>query len=126
MSIRPVSNISVTATPVSNISVTESNWIAPDGPLCVPKFNFDLLDPGRSTGTSIDILVRGVENSYDQKIKTGKRNRGTGNGGQLKARYRLSDLLRAQKKDRLKSNLKRWIENGATDKGDLKEIAIKT
>ena len=39
----------------------------------------------------------------------------------LKARYRLSDLLRAQRNDRMISNLKRWIENGAPDKGDLEE-----
>ena len=39
----------------------------------------------------------------------------------LKARYRLSDLLRAQRNDRMTCNLKRWIENGATDKGDLEE-----
>ena len=39
----------------------------------------------------------------------------------LKARYRLSDLLRAQRNDRMKSNLKRWIENGSPDKGDLEE-----
>ena len=37
----------------------------------------------------------------------------------LKARYWLSDLLRAQRNDRMTSNLKRWIENGAPDKGDL-------
>ena len=37
----------------------------------------------------------------------------------LKARYRLSDLLRAQRNDRMTSSLKRWIENGAPDKGDL-------
>ena len=30
----------------------------------------------------------------------------------LKARYRLWDLLRAEKNDRMTSNLKRWIENG--------------
>ena len=30
----------------------------------------------------------------------------------LKARYRLSDLLRAQRSHRMTSNLKRWIENG--------------
>ena len=29
-----------------------------------------------------------------------------------KARYRLSDLLRAQRNDRMTSNLKRWIETG--------------
>ena len=28
---------------------TESNWIAPDGPLCVPESSLDLLDPGQST-----------------------------------------------------------------------------
>ena len=38
----------------------------------------------------------------------------------LKARYRLSDLLRAQRNVKLTSNMKRWIENGAPDKG--KEI----
>ena len=39
----------------------------------------------------------------------------------LKARYRLSDLLRAQRNDRMTSNLKRWTENDAPDKGDLEE-----
>ena len=39
---------------------TESNWVAPDGPLHVPQSNLDLLDIGRSTGTSMDIFVRGV------------------------------------------------------------------
>ena len=39
----------------------------------------------------------------------------------LKARYRLSDLLRAQTNDRMTSNLKRWIENGSPDKEDLEE-----
>ena len=43
----------------------------------------------------------------------------------LKARYRLSDLLRAQRNDRLTSNLKRWIENEAPDKGDLEEDSYK-
>ena len=43
----------------------------------------------------------------------------------LKVRYRLSDLLRAQLKDRMTSNLKRWIENGAPDKGDLEEDSYK-
>ena len=31
----------------------------------------------------------------------------------LKARYRLSDLVRAQRNDRMTINLKMWIENGA-------------
>ena len=43
----------------------------------------------------------------------------------LKARYRLSDLLRAQRNDRRTSSLKRWIENGAPDKGDLEEDSYK-
>ena len=40
---------------------TESNWVAPDGPLHVPQSNLDLLNFGQSTGTSMDIFVRGVE-----------------------------------------------------------------
>ena len=43
----------------------------------------------------------------------------------LKARYRLSDLLRAQRNDRMTSSLKRWIENGAPDKGNLEEDSYK-
>ena len=43
----------------------------------------------------------------------------------LKARYRLSDLLRAQRNDRMTSNLKRWIENGAPDKSDLEEDSFR-
>ena len=43
----------------------------------------------------------------------------------LKARYRLSDLPRAQRNDRMTSNLKKWVENGATDKGDLEEDTYK-
>ena len=43
----------------------------------------------------------------------------------LRARYRLSDLIRAQSNDRMTSNLKRWIENGAPDKGDLEEDSYR-
>ena len=43
----------------------------------------------------------------------------------LKARYRLSDLLRAQRNDRMTSNLKRWIEKRAPDKGDLEEDSYR-
>ena len=43
----------------------------------------------------------------------------------LKAGYRLSDLLRAQRNDKMTSNLKRWIENGAPDKGYLEEDSYK-
>ena len=43
----------------------------------------------------------------------------------LKARYRLSDLLRAKRNDRMKSNLKKWIEDGSPDKGDLEEDSYR-
>ena len=43
----------------------------------------------------------------------------------LKARYRISDLLRAQRNDRMTSNLKKWIENGSPDKGDLEEDSYR-
>ena len=43
----------------------------------------------------------------------------------LKARYRLSDLLRAQRTDRMTINLKRWIEKGAPDKSDLEEDSYR-
>ena len=36
---------------------TESNWVAPDGPLRVPQPNLDLLDFGRSTRTSMDFFL---------------------------------------------------------------------
>ena len=42
-----------------------------------------------------------------------------------KARYRLSDLLRAQTNDRMTSNLKRWNEIGTKDKGDLEEDSYR-
>ena len=42
-----------------------------------------------------------------------------------KARYRLSNLLGAQRNDRMTSILKRWIDNGAPDKGDLEEDSYK-
>ena len=40
---------------------------------------------------------------------------------QVKARYRLSDLIRAQKSDKMTSNLSKWIQTGAKYKGDLEE-----
>ena len=43
----------------------------------------------------------------------------------LKAKYRLSDLLRVQRNDHMTSNLKRWIENGTPDKGDLEEHSYR-
>ena len=33
----------------------------------------------------------------------------------MKARYRLSNLLRVQRSDRMKSSLKMWFENGAPE-----------
>ena len=43
----------------------------------------------------------------------------------LKARYSLSDLLRAQRNDHMTSNLKRWIKNGTPDKGELEEDSYR-
>ena len=43
----------------------------------------------------------------------------------LKARYGLSDILRAQRNQRMTSNLKRWIENEASDKCDMEEDSYK-
>ena len=60
-------------------SNTESNWVPPDGPLRVPQSNLDLLDFGRSTGTSRDIFFRGVgvglthtENLIIKKLKSAR------------------------------------------------------
>ena len=35
----------------------------------------------------------------------------------VKARYRLSDLIRAQKNDKMTSNLSKWIQSGVKEKG---------
>ena len=43
----------------------------------------------------------------------------------LNARYRLSELLREQRNDRMTSKLKRWTENGTPDKGDLQEDSYR-
>ena len=43
----------------------------------------------------------------------------------LKARYRVSDLLRGQRNDLMTSNLKMWIKNGSPDKGDLEEDSYR-
>ena len=43
----------------------------------------------------------------------------------LNAGYRLSDLLRAQRNDRMTSNLKKWIKNGEPDTGDLDEDSCR-
>ena len=39
----------------------------------------------------------------------------------VKARYRLSDLIRAQKNDKMLSNLSKWTRTGSKEKGDLEE-----
>ena len=43
----------------------------------------------------------------------------------VKARYMLSDLIRAQKNDKMTSNFSKWIWMGVNDKGDLEEYSIK-
>ena len=43
----------------------------------------------------------------------------------LEARYRLSDLPRAQRNDRRTGNLRRWIKNGESDKRDIEEDSYK-
>ena len=42
-----------------------------------------------------------------------------------KARYRLSDLIRAQKNDKMTSNLSKWIQSGVKEKGELEEDSYK-
>ena len=41
------------------------------------------------------------------------------------ARYRLSDLIRAQKNDKMTSNLSKWIQSGVREKGELEEDSYK-
>ena len=43
----------------------------------------------------------------------------------VKARYRLSDLIRAQKNDKMTSNLSTWIRTGSKEKGELEEDSYK-
>ena len=43
----------------------------------------------------------------------------------LKAKYRLSDNLRAQQNYTMTSHLNRWKENGAPHKADLEEDTYK-
>ena len=42
-----------------------------------------------------------------------------------KARYRLSDLIRAQKNDNMTSNLSKWIRTGVKKKRDLEQCSYK-
>ena len=43
----------------------------------------------------------------------------------FKARYRLSDLMRAQKNDKMTSNLSKWIRTRSKEKGDLEGDSYK-
>ena len=43
----------------------------------------------------------------------------------VKARYRLSDLIRAQKNDKMTTNLSKWIRMGSKEKGTLEEHSYK-
>ena len=43
----------------------------------------------------------------------------------VKARYRLSDLIRAQTNDKMTSNLSKWIRTGSKEKGNLKKTATR-
>ena len=43
----------------------------------------------------------------------------------VKARYRLSDLIRAQKNDKMTSNLSKWIRTESKEKEDLEEDSYK-
>ena len=43
----------------------------------------------------------------------------------VKARYRLSDLIRAQKNDKMTSNLSKWIRMRSREKGELEEDSYK-
>ena len=61
------------------------------------------------------------------KLKDDIHNHGEMNGQiitlkeHVKARYRLSDLIRDQKNDKMTSNLSKWIRTGSKEKGDLEE-----
>ena len=43
----------------------------------------------------------------------------------VKARYRLSDLIGAQRNDKMTSNLSKWIRMGSKEKGELDEDSYK-
>ena len=43
----------------------------------------------------------------------------------IKARYRLSDLIRVQGNDKMTGNLSKWIRTGVKEKGDLEEDNYK-
>ena len=82
------------------------------------------LEPSVQEATPLKKIwcVKLMEDAHSPEIMSGQMNVVK---TYLKARYRLSDLLRAQRNDRMTSSLKRWIENGAPDKGDLEEDSYK-
>ena len=43
----------------------------------------------------------------------------------VKARYRLSELIRAQKNDKMTSNLSKWIQTGVKEKWELEEDSYR-
>ena len=43
----------------------------------------------------------------------------------VKARYRLSDLIQAQKNDKMTNNLSTWIRTGVEEKGDMEADSYK-
>ena len=65
------------------------------------------------------------------KLKDDIQNPGETNGQimalkeHVKARYMLSDLIRAQKNDKMTSNLSQWIRTGSKEKGNLEEDSYK-
>ena len=68
--------------------------------ICV-KLNDDILNPGEMNGQIMALKEH------------------------VKARYRLSDLIRAPKNDKLTSNLSKWIRTGSKEKGELEEDSYK-
>ena len=82
------------------------------------------LEPSVQEATPLKKIwcVRLMDDSHATEVKSGQLNVVK---TYLKARYRLSDLLRAQRNDKITSNLKRRIENGAPDNGDLEEDSYK-
>ena len=74
------------------------------------------------------VILRGI---VSVKLKDDIHNPGELNGQMMalkkhvNARYRLSDTIRAQKNDKMTSNLSKWIRAGVKKKGDLEEDSYK-
>ena len=66
------------------------------------------LEPSVQEATHLKKIwcVKLMDNAHGPQIMSGQLNKVK---TYMKARYRLSDLLRAQRNDRMTSNLKRWI-----------------